>query len=211
MSIRRYYPKANIIIVDDSKDTLVIEKKDDNLKLLHLSFNNGLCKGLAVGLEQVSTDFVMRMDDDELLTPKSKIHEQLLYLQKNNEVDLVGLQVTHLDQKRLTERYRSLRMNKKLKIPAGTVIDGKEVVYKPANVYLVRTESLRRVGYDPNIRMIDHHEFFYRAAGEIVSVMDPDAYVMHCHNWFESRDYDEYRSDWQGDTKYIAMKHKNYF
>ena len=103
-------------------------------------------------------------------------------------------------------------MNKELKIPAGTVIDGRVVVYKPANVYLVRTGMLRKVGYDPNIRMIDHNEFFYRAAGEIVSVMDLGAYVMHCHNWFEEREYEEWRGDYLGDVRYIEGKYgRGYF
>ena len=205
--LRRYYPKAKIVIVDDSRVPLVIESKDRNLMILHLPFNSGLSKGLAAGLENVVTDFVMRMDDDELLTPESRIHEQVKYLQNNKEVDLVGFQVTRLNRKRLTERYRRIRMNKQLKIPAGTIIDGKEVIYKPANVYLVRTESLRRIGYDPNIRMLDHQEFFYRAAGELVSVIDSKAYVMHCHNWFESDAYEGYRSDYQEDAQYIATKH----
>ena len=205
--LRKYYPKAKIVIADDSSVPLVINKKDQNLTILHLPFNSGLSKGLDEGLKKVTTDYVMRMDDDELLTPKSKVHDQLKYLQKNTEVDLVGLQLTHLDIKRLIERYRRIRMNKELKIPAGTVIDGKEVIYKSANVYLVRTESLRKVGYDPNIRMIDHHEFFYRAAGNIVTVMAPEAYVLHCHNWFESRDYEGYRSAYREDAQYIASKH----
>lgn len=55
--------------------------------------------------------------------------------------------------------------------------------------------------------MLDHQEFFYRAAGALVSVMDPKAYVMHCHNWFESGVYEGYRSDYQEDAQYIAMKH----
>ena len=205
--LRRYYPKAKIIIADDSKVPLVIKSKDPNLIILHLPFNSGLSKGLAEGLKSVATEYVIRMDDDELLTPNTKVHEQLKYLQQNKEVDLVGLQLTHMDIKRVIERYRHIRMNKKLKIPAGTVIEGKEVIYKPSNVYLARTESLQRIGYDPNIRMLDHHEFFYRAAGELVSVMDPTAHVMHCHNWFESGAYEGYRGDYRKDAQYIAKKH----
>ena len=206
--LRRYYPKAKIVIADDSSVPLVINEKDQNLTILQLPFNSGLSKGLNEGLKRVTTDYVMRMDDDELLTPKSKVHDQLKYLQKNTDVDLVGFQVTHLDRKRLTERYRRIRMNKELKIPAGTVIDGKEVIYKPANVYLVRSKGLRKVGYDANIRMIDHHEFFYRAAGKLVSVMDSEAYILHCHNWFELREYEEHRRDYQRDAQYIATKHR---
>ena len=78
------------------------------------------------------------------------------------------------------------RMKKELIITCGTVIDGREVVYKAPNVFLIRTKSLRKVGYDPNIRMLDHHEFFIRAAGVLVCVQDRSAYIMHCHNHFEN-------------------------
>lgn len=35
---------------------------------------------------------------------------------------------------------------------------------------------------DDNIRMIDHNEFFYRAAGRIISCLDTECYVIHYHN-----------------------------
>ena len=205
--IRRYYPKAKVVIADDSKKPLTIKQADNSLTIINLPFNSGLSKGLEAGMKYVSTEYVMRMDDDELLTPKSMIYSELRYLQRNREVDLVGLQVTHLDRKRLTENYKSIKMNKPLKIPAGTMIDGKTVVYKSANVYLVRTEKLKEIGFDSNIRMLDHHEFFYRAAGTLVSVIDEKAIIMHCHNMFEPKEYDSYRNDVKDDARYIAIKY----
>ena len=47
--------------------------------------------------------------DDELLTPKSKVHEQLKHLQNNKEINLVGFQVIRLDRKRLTEWFKCIR------------------------------------------------------------------------------------------------------
>ena len=85
--------------------------------------------------------------------------------------------------------YSRIRMNKQLMIPHGTMIEGREVVYKTADLFLVRTESYRKIGYDPNIRMTIHQEFFYRAAGEIVCVQDPKAYILHCHNHFARKNY----------------------
>ena len=184
----------------------IAELKEDDL-ILHLPFNSGLGKGLADALDQVNTPYTMRMDDDELLTPGSKIHKQLCYLQNNDNVDLIGLQATNRYPEKMAARNKRIRMNRKLKITAGTIIDGLEVLYKPVNVYLARTEALRRVGFDPQIRMIDHHEFFWRAAGEIVCVQDPRAYVMHCHNLFEKDDYNRYREDIAVDVRYIATKH----
>ncbi len=74
---------------------------------------------------------------------------------------------------------------------------------------MARTELYRQVGYDENIRMIDHNEFFFRAAGVLVCAMDIDAFVFHYHNWF-GREYRKYRGDYYRDAVYIRMKHKKY-
>ncbi len=200
-SIKRYYPKVRILIADDSLKPLEI----DGAEIIHLPFNSGLSKGLIAALKMVDTPYVMRMDDDFLLTPRSRIHDQLAFLQKNPKVDLVGIQAS-LHPEKAAETFRRIKMKKPLLVPAGTVIDGREVVYKTPNVFLARTEKLRLVGYDPNIRMIDHHEFFYRAAGLIVSAQDPHSCILHCHNRFD-RGYNAFRNDIRGDREYIRQKH----
>ena len=211
-SIKTYYPHACVIIADDSSEPLMIPNIYEEDRIIQLPFNSGLSKGLAAALEQVKTPYVMRMDDDELLIPRSNIHLQLAYLQKHPEVDLVSIQSKWYFSEKMAQNIRQIRMKNELLIPAGTIIDGREVVYKPANIYLIRTDSLRKVGYDPNIRMIDHHEFFFRAAGQIVCVQDPHSAVMHCHNKFENREYGRYRGDIRGDMMYITAKHgKGYY
>ena len=205
--IKAYYPKVRVIIADDSQEPLQIAELSDGDLILHLPFNSGLSRGLIAALAEVKTPFTMRLDDDELLTPASNIHGQLRFLQAHNEVDLVGLQAKHHNPERGAAAYSRIRMNRRLIMPAGTDIDGREVVYKTPNVFLARTNSLLKVGYDPNIRVIDHHEFFYRAAGEIVCVQDPHAYILHCHNHFEKKKYSTYRGDFSDDSAYIAQKH----
>ena len=205
-NIKKYYPEARVIIADDSKEPLEIPdiKKDDII--IHLPFNSGLSKGLITALDQVKTPYTMRMDDDHLLTPHTNVHQQLAFLQKHNEVDLTGVQLSHRKPEEAAGNFRQIRMNKRLIIPAGTIIDGHEVIYKGPNVFLARTDSLKRVGYDPNIRMIDHHEFYYRAAGQIVCVQDPHSFILHCHNRFE-KEYTQYRADIHEDAQYILKKH----
>ena len=97
-------------------------------------------------------------------------------------------------------------MKKDLIIPAGTEIDGHIVAYKGANCFVARTDKVKEVGYDPNIRMNDHHEFFYRAAGVIVTVLDPHSFAFHWHNRF-NRAYNKYRYDIAGDDVYIRAKY----
>ena len=209
--IKEYYPKARVIIADDSEKPLQIHDLADEDLILHLPFNSGLSQGLIAALAEVKTPYTMRLDDDELLTPSSNIHEQLRFLETHNEVDLVGLQAKYHNPEHSAAEYSRIRMNRNLIIPAGTMIDGREVVYKTADLFLARTDSYRKIGYDPNIRMIIHHEFFYRAAGKIICVQDPHSFVMHCHNHFERKAYRKPRGDFLDDSVYISKKHGSSF
>ena len=208
-SIRLYYPEAKIVIADDSKKPLILN--DSLVEVIQLPFNVGLGKGVSEALKRVETPYLMRLDDDMLLTPDSNIHKHLKFLQNNDSIDLISLQATNGDPEKYAEIYKRIKFNTNLIIPAGTKIENYEVLYKTANVYLARTDKIKMIGYDPLIRMIDHNEFFYRAAGKIVCAHDPKSYVMHCHNKFE-KDYDQYRSDIQDDRQYITLKHgKSYW
>ena len=203
MSIKKYYPEAKIIIADDSFVPL------ENEGVIHLPFNSGLSKGLIKALELVKTPYVMRLDDDMLLTPNSNIHNELKFLQNHPEVDLVSIQANYQKPVESANRFSIMRMEKNLLIPAGTIIDGREVVYKASNIFLAKTEKVKMIGYDSNIQILDHHDFFYRAAGKIVCVQDPNASLMHCHNRFD-RMYNKYRFDIKHDEEYLKQKDKKH-
>lgn len=211
-NIQRYYPGVRVIIADDSKVPLELEGEE--LTLIHLPFNSGLSKGLNAALSQVQTPFAMRMDDDELLTPFSGIHNQLRFLLEHPEADLVGVLPRNIpfggnwqDQKDAYFRQSMAHSPNRLKIPHLTWLDSTHVVLgKVPNIFLARTEQYRALGYDDNIRMIDHQEFFFRAAGKLVSVLDTAGYVLHYHNQF-NRHYQAFRSDVDGDRMYITRKY----
>ena len=211
-NIQVYYPGVRVIIADDSKQPLKIN--DPYVTVINLPFNSGLSYGINRALEQVTTPYVIRVDDDELLTPFTNFHGQLQFLMAHPEVDLAA--VGHIPLPRcpslaqITKQYyrqTAIAIQRPLKIPHLTPIDKTHmVVAKPPNIFIARTESIRSVGYDDNIRMIDHNEFFYRAAGILVCVLDPTAYVLHCHDRF-NRSYEKYRQDTRGDALYIQQKH----
>lgn len=87
-NIQSYYPGVCVIIADDSSKPL--DLKDDSLQVIQLPFNSGLSFGLNRALEKVETPYVMRMDDDELLTVKTCLGAQVKFLKMHPEVDLVG-------------------------------------------------------------------------------------------------------------------------
>ena len=207
-SIRKYYPGAMVVIADDSQQPLTLE--DDNLTVIQMPFNSGLSKGLNQALAKIQTPFLMRMDDDELLTRRSDIAGELRFLFAHQEVDLIGIPsidaLKFRSLKKVIQDYFKFTMREAplpLKIPLGTRLDQDHVVFgKVPNRFLARTESVRKVGWDDNIRMIDHHDFFFRAAGVLVSALSTKSVVFHNHNFFSPK-YNRYRSDWKGDAAYI--------
>ena len=212
-NIQSYYPGVKVIIADDS--AIPLNLVDEHVEVIQLPFNSGLSFGLNRALEKVTTPFVIRMDDDELLTPNTCFHEQLKFLLIHENVALVGILPFNLPQCRRIKKAAAPYLKESMKeapkpllIPHMTKIDETHVVVgKTPNRFIARTDKIRSVGYDDNIRMIDHHEFFYRAAGNIVSVLDTRCYVIHYHNWFD-QNYKKYRSDYQGDVQYIRQKRK---
>ena len=91
-------------------------------------------------------------------------------------------------------------------IPPGTLIDGMPVYDKVPNFYIVRTERLKLVGWDARIKRLDHADFFTRAKGVLVSVMNKAFKVLHAqtpHN----RTYMKKRNDVTQDRAVIGMKY----
>ena len=214
-NIQRYYPGVRVIIADNSKKPLRLT--GPGLQVIQLPYDVGLSAGLNQALARVETPFVIRMDDDELLTPCSTFHRQLAFLENHPEVDLVGiLHMTLLARKGWKEytvqhyaQFTMANAPKPLKIPHGTWLDETHVVCgKVPNIFIARTEPYRAIGYDDNIRMIDHHEFFFRAAGNLVSVLDTECFVSHNHCPFDYP-YQLHRSNFAVDKLYIAAKHAN--
>lgn len=213
-NLQKYYPGVRVIIADDSRKPLDLH--GPGLQVIQLPFNSGLSKGLNAALKQVQTPFTIRLDDDELLSPCSNFHGQLEFLLAYPQVDLVGILPRNIpmgrDWKSNAQQYYRFSMRDApdtLMIPHGTNMDSNHVVLgKVPNIFIVRTEKYKKLGYDDNIRMIDHHEFFYRAAGKIVSVLDTSCYVLHYHNPFH-KFYQQYRMAIQGDLKYIRAKRES--
>ncbi len=211
-NIQSYYPGAKVVIVDDSQKPLKLE--GEGLTVVQLPFDSGLSYGLNRGLEQVKTPYVVRLDDDMLLTPCFQLTEELRFLENHPEVDLAGFCWIASPKFQYTGRSlkaygkeRILWGNQPFRIPHMTMIDKTHmVVEKPMNMFLVRTDKLRLVGWDDRIRMIDHHEFFVRAAGKLVCVAAPNTVVFHRHNPFH-RSYMKYRNDYLGDRAYIRQKY----
>ena len=128
-NIQSFYPGIRVIIADDSAKPLNIE--GENVEVIHMSFNSGLGKGLSKALERVDTPYVIRMDDDELLTVHTKFEKHLKYLMTQPYLDLIGvlpfdLPFTKPEEERPIPYFRSSMYDapKQLLIPHLAVVEG---------------------------------------------------------------------------------------
>ena len=214
-NLQKYYPGVRVVIADDSRKPLDLQ--GDSLTIIQLPFNSGLSYGLNQALERVDTPYVMRMDDDELLTVRTRLGKQVEFLERYSEIDIVGFCVLTAircqnpdEAVREFTRFSMKDAPKPLLIPHMTRVDGNHFVMgKVPNVYVARTDKIRSIGWDSNIRMMDHQDFFWRASGNLVTTIALGTAVLHYHNPFD-RYYQRFRQDVSGDKEYIIKKNKKF-
>lgn len=146
-------------------------------------------------------------DDDAIFTKGSDWEGALGYLEQFPDVDLVGARLIELP----TMRYLTYSADPlfpghaPFKRRVGEQIGGLPVQAMIPQAYAARTAAVRRIGWDENLRMVDHRDFFSRAAGTVVAVASPDLTVLHCRTTFDKH-YTAYRNDVATDLAYLARK-----
>ncbi|KAK2111726.1 Beta-1,4 N-acetylgalactosaminyltransferase 2 [Saguinus oedipus] len=92
-SIREYYPDLTVIVADDSGKPLEI--KDNHVEYYTMPFGKGWFAGRNLAISQVTTKYVLWVDDDFLFNSKTKI-EVLVDVLEKTELDV--LQSVEMDK-----------------------------------------------------------------------------------------------------------------
>ncbi|XP_036389167.1 beta-1,4 N-acetylgalactosaminyltransferase 1a [Megalops cyprinoides] len=185
-SIRRYYPTVTIIIADDSEHPKPVT--GPYIEHYIMPFGKGWFAGRNLAVSQVSTKYVLWVDDDFIFTAKTKVEKMVDVLERTT-LDLVGGAVQEVTG--YTATYRQTMMRKDggeegdcLHIRRGfhhalqgfpncVVCDG------VINFFLGRTEKVRQVGFDPRLARVAHLEFFIDGLGSLHVGSCDDVIVSH--------------------------------
>lgn len=203
-SLRRIFD-GPIVVADDSESPQHYD--DAAVHVVVLPFDSGVARGRNAALAEVGTEFVMSVDDDFVFTPDVHLGRVVEYLRRNPGVDLVGGTVINLPLFQATD-YATARLFAYRGEPvrqAGTLVDGLPVLYKVPQFFIARTESVRRVGWDENLKRVDHNDFFTRAYGVLLTVYDRQFYCLHAQPKFDAR-YQAFRTDTGADFRYLGRK-----
>ncbi|EFB19976.1 hypothetical protein PANDA_005027, partial [Ailuropoda melanoleuca] len=179
-SIREYYPDLTVVVADDSKEPLKIN--DNHVEYYTMPFGKGWFAGRNLAVSQVTTKYVLWVDDDFLFSHDTKI-EVLVDVLEKTELDVVGGSVLGnvFQFKLLLEKSQN---GDCLHLRPGSFrpLDGFPrcvVTSGVVNFFLAHTERLQRVGFDPRLQRVAHSEFFIDGLGSLLVGSCPEVVIGH--------------------------------
>jgi glycosyltransferase involved in cell wall biosynthesis len=193
---------GRVVVADDSRTPLTWD--DPLVDVIPLAFNSGVSVGRNAALAAVTTDYVLVTDDDIVFTAGTDLQRARRVLDDHPEVDVVGFLRIDLPEWSAYDHGPDALFaghDEPLR-PWGEMVGGLPVRYKIAQVFLGRTEPVRAVGWDENLRMVDHKDFFSRACGHLLVVQDAAVQVLHARAPFSTR-YAPHRNDTAADLAYL--------
>ncbi|XP_036107094.1 beta-1,4 N-acetylgalactosaminyltransferase 1 isoform X4 [Molossus molossus] len=186
-SIRRFYPTVTVVIADDSDKPEIIS--GPHIEHYLMPFGKGWFAGRNLAVSQVTTKYVLWVDDDFIFTARTRL-ERLVDVLERTPLDLVGGAVREISGFATTYRRllsvepgapgqgNCLRQRRgfhyKLSgFPGCVVTDG------VVNFFLARTDKVREVGFDPRLSRVAHLEFFLDGLGSLRVGSCSDVVVDH--------------------------------
>uniref|UniRef100_A0A8C2X138 Beta-1,4 N-acetylgalactosaminyltransferase n=1 Tax=Cyclopterus lumpus TaxID=8103 RepID=A0A8C2X138_CYCLU len=185
-SIRQYYPTVTIVIADDNEHPQSVT--GPHIDHYIMPFGKGWFAGRNLAVSQVTTKYVLWVDDDFLFTANTKLERMVDILEKTT-LDLVGGAVREVTGYTATYRHTiSVEEGGEegdcLHIRNGYhhVIEGFPncvVADAVINFFLGRTDMVQKAGFNPRLARHGHLEFFIDALGSLYVGSCSDVIVNH--------------------------------
>ncbi|XP_018521549.1 beta-1,4 N-acetylgalactosaminyltransferase 1a [Lates calcarifer] len=185
-SIRQYYPTITIVIADDNEHPLPVT--GPHIEHYIMPFGKGWFAGRNLAVSQVTTKYVLWVDDDFIFTANTKLEKMVDILEKTT-LDLVGGAVREVTGYTATFRHiisveEGGEEGDCLHIRHGYhhVIEGFPdcvVVDAVINFFMGRTDKVQQVGFNPRLARQAHLEFFIDALGSLHIGSCSDVIISH--------------------------------
>ncbi|XP_062872082.1 beta-1,4 N-acetylgalactosaminyltransferase 1a [Trichomycterus rosablanca] len=185
-SIRQFYPTITIIIADDSEHPKPVT--GPYIEHYIMPFGKGWFAGRNLAISQVTTKYVLWVDDDFIFTSNTKL-EKMVEVLESTTLDLVGGAVREATGYTATFRhtlsteeggengdclhYRKGFYHVLEGFPNCVVTDA------VINFFMARTDKVRQVGFDPRLARVAHLEFFVDGLGSLHVGSCDDVIINH--------------------------------
>ncbi|XP_042346967.1 beta-1,4 N-acetylgalactosaminyltransferase 1a [Plectropomus leopardus] len=184
-SIRQYYPTVTIVIADDNEHPQPVT--GPHIDHYIMPFGKGWFAGRNLAVSQVTTKYVLWVDDDFIFTANTKL-ERMVDILEQTTLDLVGGAVREVTGYTATFRHTiSVEEGDDgncLHIRNGYHHDIKGfpncvVADAVINFFMGRTDKVQQVGFNPRLARRGHLEFFIDALGSLHVGSCSDIIVNH--------------------------------
>uniref|UniRef100_A0A7N5ZUV9 Beta-1,4 N-acetylgalactosaminyltransferase n=1 Tax=Anabas testudineus TaxID=64144 RepID=A0A7N5ZUV9_ANATE len=185
-SIRQYYPTVTIVIADDNEHPQPVT--GPHIEHYIMPYGKGWFAGRNLAVSQVTTKYVLWVDDDFIFTANTKLERMVDILEKTT-LDLVGGAVREVTGYTATYRHTiSVEEGGEegdcIHIRNGYyhVIEGFPncvVVDAVINFFMGRTEKVQQVGFNPRLARAAHLEFFIDGLGTLHIGSCSDVIISH--------------------------------
>ncbi|XP_062387049.1 beta-1,4 N-acetylgalactosaminyltransferase 1-like [Sardina pilchardus] len=209
-TIRERYPDIRIIIADDSLTTEKVE--GHNIYQYIMPPAQGWFAGRNLAISQVTTKYFLWVDDDFEFLKETSIEKFVEIMESVPELDVLGGSVDTnrfyftLEQEEGADGEGGClsRLHKYHKQLPGfencVLVDG------VVNFFLARTDSARRVGFDPKLNRVGHSEFFMDGLGRLLVASCSGLVVGHQPMHALSK-YQKFRHPGKGDENMKLKLH----
>lgn len=216
-SIRKFYPKIKIIVADDSLNPESVS--GDNIEHYIMPPAQGWFAGRNLAVSQLTTKYFLWVDDDFEFLDETRIESFVEIMEAVPDLDVIGGEVSGDPFYFLLEYDEGgeqggggclRRIRGEFHQPLSGY-DGCHLVDGVTNYFLARTETVRRIGFDPFLKRLGHTEFFIDNLGRLLVITCKDFSIGHqTHQTYES--YDFYRNQKKDDEERKLAHHffKNY-
>ncbi|XP_064778334.1 beta-1,4 N-acetylgalactosaminyltransferase 1-like isoform X2 [Oncorhynchus masou masou] len=185
-SIREFYPTVTIVIADDNEHPQPV--MGPHIEHYIMPFGKGWFAGRNLAVSQVTTKYVLWVDDDFLFTSNTRLENMVEILEKTT-LDMVGGAVREATGYTATFRHTiSVEEGGEegdcIHIRNGYhhVIEGfPNCVLADAviNFFMGRTDKMQQVGFDPRLNRVAHLEFFIDGLGILHIASCDDIIINH--------------------------------
>jgi glycosyltransferase involved in cell wall biosynthesis len=203
-SIKRFFPHLKVIVVDDSRNP----DKLDGVETIVMPYDSGISAGRNEALGRVITRYVLILDDDFVFTRETDLETTLEIMERQPAIDILGGNVVDLPFYRTVD-YTGVQVFSPAKeptLPEGSRIGDLPVLDKVANFFVARAARLRLVPWDPELKRMEHADFFTRARGVLTTVYDERLRCLHARTPFDFQ-YMRKRFDLTRETKILQERY----
>ena len=145
--LNQTYDNFELLIIDDCSDkksTDIIESyKDSRIKIIHNEKNLGLAQSLNKGIDLIDTDYIIRMDTDDI-AKNDRIEKQMRFVEEHPQYSIVAGNANYFNEDGIYKTTKTVGEKDKEDFIKGTPFIHPTMI--------IKSKDIKSIGGYPNCR-----------------------------------------------------------